>query len=150
MLAERTEEGEGMKEWTTIADTVIEKETMNPSFDIDQDQNYREFAVYVSYNANEQQATSGYVRVSLTDQNGLTATVQTTAGIPKTGYYRCAFHVVLGSVINLFDVKASTNTLLAPTTIYEASDKVLSAVKKLNIISFANIGVGSAIKIMAR
>ena len=150
MLAEKTEEGGGMKEWTTIADTVIEKETMNPSFDIDQDQNYREFAVYVSYNANEQQATSGYVRVSLTDQNGLTATVQTTAGIPKTGYYRCAFHVVLGSVINLFDVKASTNTLLAPTTIYETSDKVLSAVKKLNIISFANIGVGSAIKIMAR
>lgn len=150
MLTEGTEEGEGMREWTTIADTVVEKETMNPSFAIDQGKNYREFAVYVDYKANEQQATSGYIRVSLTDTNGLIATVQTTAGIPKTGYYRCVFHVILGSVVNLFDVKASTNTSLAPTPIYETSDNVLSAVKKLNILSYANIGVGSIIKIMAR
>ena len=151
MLTEGTEEGEGMREWTTIADTVVEEETMNPSFDINQGKNYREFAVYVEYKANEQQTTSGYVRVSLTDTNGLIATVQTTAGIPKTGCYRCVFHVILGSVVNLFDVKTSTSTLLlAPATIYETSDKVLSAVKKLNILSYANIGVGSIIKIMAR
>ena len=58
--------------------------------------------------------------------------------------------MILGSVVNLFDVKASTNTSLAPTPIYETSDNVLSAVKKLNILSYANIGVGSIIKIMAR
>ena len=139
-----------MKEWTTIADVVTTEEIMNPSYAIEQECNYREFAVYTMYNANEAQTTSGYVRVELTDVNGAKVTVQTTAGVPKSGYYRCVFHVILGNIINLFDVKASNNTSLSPTAMYEGTETVLSSVKKMDILSYAKLGVGSKIKIMAR
>lgn len=124
--------------------------TKRASYDIAQECNYREFAVYTMYNANEAQTTSGYVRVELTDVNGTRATVQATSGIPKSGYYMCVFHIILGDIINLFDTKASSNTLLSPVSIYAETEKVLSNVKKINIVSYANIGIGSKIKIMAR
>ena len=149
MLMDGQEENE-MKEWTTIADVVTTEEIMNPSYTIEQECNYREFAVYIMYNANEAQTTSGYVRVGLTDVNGANATVQSTAGIPKSGYYRCVFHIILGNIINLFDVKASNNTSLSSTAMYEGTETVLSNVKKMDIISYAKLGVGSKIKIMAR
>ena len=139
-----------MKEWTTIADVVTTEEIMNPSYDVDEDCNYREFAAYVVYNANEAQTTSSYVKVELVDVNGTNVTVQTTAGVPKSGYYRCVFHVILGSIINLYDVKTSVNTLVTPSGTYDTTEKVLAAVKKINVVSYANIGVGSKIKIMAR
>lgn len=146
----KAQEVEEMKEWTTIADIVTTEEIMSPSYDVAEDRNYREFAVYTMYNANEAQITSGYVRVELADVNGAKVTVQSTAGIPKSGYYRCVFHIVLGNIINLFDVKASTNTSLSPIGMYDGTETVLSNVKKISIISYANIGVGSKIKIMAR
>lgn len=149
IMLQGQEENE-VKEWTTIADTVTTEEIMNPSYDVAEDRNYREFAVYTMYNANEAQTTSGYVRVNLTDVNGAIVTVQTMAGVPKSGYYRCIFHIVLGNIINLFDVKASSNTSLTPVSMYEETETVLSNVKKIGIISYANIGVGSKIKIMAR
>ena len=139
-----------MKEWTTIADVVTTEEIMNPSYAIEQECNYREFAVYTMYNANEAQATSGYVRVDLTDVNGVKVAVQSTAGVPKSGYYRCVFHIILGNIINLFDVKASNNTSLSSTAMYEGTETVLSNVKKMDILSYAKLGVGSKIKIMAR
>ena len=144
------QEDEEMKEWTTIADVVTTEEIMNPSYAIDQECNYREFAVYAMYNANEAQTTSGYVRVELTDVNGAKVTVQSTAGVPKSGYYRCVFHMILGNIINLFDVKASNNTSLSSTAMYEETETVLSNVKKIDIVSYAKLGVGSKIKIMAR
>lgn len=149
MFMNGQEENE-MKEWTTIADTVTTEEIMNPSYDVAEDRNYREFAVYTMYNANEAQTTSGYVRVELTDVNGTKVTVQSTTGVPKSGYYRCVFHIVLGNIINLFDVKASVNTSLSSVGMYEGTETVLSNVKKISILSYANIGVGSKIKIMAR
>ena len=139
-----------MKEWTTIADVVTTEEIMNPSYAIDQECNYREFAVYTMYNANEAQTTSGYVRVDLTDVNGANVTVQSTAGVPKSGYYRCVFHMILGSIINLLDVKASNNTSLSSAAMYAGTETVLSNVKKIDIVSYAKLGVGSKIKIMAR
>ena len=145
-----TQEVENMKEWTTIADIVTTEEIMNPSYDVAEDRNYREFAVYTMYNANEAQAASGYVRVELTDVNGTKAGVQSQNGVPKSGYYRCVFRLILGNIINLYDVKTSTNTSLGPSGMYESTDTVLSNVKKISIISYANIGVGSKIKIMAR
>ena len=144
------QEDEEMKEWTTIADVVTTEEIMNPSYAIEQECNYREFAVYTMYNANEAQTTSGYVRVDLTDVNGVKVSVQSTAGVPKSGYYRCVFHMILGNIINLFDVKASNNTSLSPTAMYEGTETVLSNVKKMDILSYAKLGVGSKIKIMAR
>ena len=144
------QEDEEMKEWTTIADVVTTEEIMNPSYAIDQECNYREFAVYAMYNANEAQTTSSYVRVELTDVNGAKVTVQSTAGVPKSGYYRCVFHMILGNIINLFDVKASNNTSLSSTAMYEETETVLSNVKKIDIVSYAKLGVGSKIKIMAR
>lgn len=146
----KAQEVEEMKEWTTIADIVTTEEIMNPSYDVAEDRNYREFAVYTMYNANEAQTTSGYVRVELTDVNGANVTVQSMAGVPKSGYYRCVFHIVLGNIINLFDVKASSNTSLTTVSMYGETETVLSNVKKIGIISYANIGVGSKIKIMAR
>ena len=139
-----------MKEWTTIADVVTTEEIMNPSYAIDQECNYREFAVYTMYNANEAQGTSGYVRVELTDVNGVKVDIQSTAGVPKSGYYRCVFHIILGSIINLLDVKASNNTSLSSTAMYDGTETVLSNVKKIDIVSYAKLGVGSKIKIMAR
>lgn len=149
MLMNGQEENE-MKEWTTIADVVTTEEIMNPSYTIEQECNYREFAVYTMYNANETQTTSGYIKVELTDVNGAKVPVQSTAGIPKSGYYRCVFHIILGNIINLFDVKASNNTSLSSTAMYEGTETVLSNVKKMDIISYAKLGVGSKIKIMAR
>ena len=146
----KAQEVEAMKEWTTIADIVTTEEIMNPSYDVAEDRNYREFAVYTMYNANEAQKTSSYVRVELKDVNGANVTVQTMEGVHKSGYYRCIFHIVLGNIINLFDVKASSNTSLNPVSMYEVTETVLSNVKKIRIISYANIGVGSKIKIMAR
>lgn len=150
MMMAKAQEVEEMKEWTTIADTVTTEEIMNPSYDVAEDSNYREFAVYTMYNANEAQTESSYVRVELIDVNGTNVTVQTMKGVPKYGYYRCVFHIVLGNIINLFDVKASVNTLLSPDGMYDGTETVLSNVKKIRIISYANIGVGSKIKIMAR
>lgn len=144
------QEENGMKEWTTIADIVTTEEIMNPSYDVAEDRNYREFAVYTMYNANEAQTTSGYVRVELTDVNGAKVTVQSTAGVPKSGYYRCVFHIVLGNIINLFDVKASSNTSLTPVSMYEGTETVLSNVIRIKFMSYASLGVGSKIKIMAR
>lgn len=139
-----------MKEWTTIADTVTTEEIKNPSYDVAEDRNYREFAVYIMYNANEAQTESSYVKAKLTDVNGTSVTVQSMKGIPKSGYYRCVFHIVLGNIINLFDLKASVNTMLSSDSMYDGTETVLCNVKKISIISYANIGVGSKIKIMAR
>ena len=150
MMMQMTQEVEEVKEWTTIADVVTTEEITNPSYDVDEDCNYREFAVYAMYNANEAQTASGYVKVELVDVNGTKATVQTMAGVPKTGYYRCVFHIILGNTINLYDASASNNTSLTPTGIYGSTETVLTAVKKINVVSYANIGVGSKIKIMAR
>lgn len=91
MMMAKAQEVEEMKEWTTIADIVTTEEIMNPSYDVAEDRNYREFAVYTMYNANEAQTTSGYVRVELTDVNGANVTVQSMAGVPKSGYYRAFF-----------------------------------------------------------
>lgn len=150
MMMQMTQEVEDMKEWTTIADVVTAEEIMNPSYDVAEDRNYREFAVYTMYNANEAQTTSGYVRAELIDVNGAKVTVQSMAGVPKSGYYRCVFHIVLGNIINLFDVKTSNNTSLSSSGMYGGTETVLSNVKKISILSYANIGVGSKIKIMAR
>ena len=150
MMLMNAQEEDEVKEWTTIADVVTTEEITNPSYDVDEDCNYREFAVYAMYNANEAQTTSGYVKAELVDVNGTKATVQTMAGVPKTGYYRCTFHIILGSTINLYDALASNNTSLIPAAIYGSTETVLAAVKKINIVSYANIGVGSKIKIMAR
>lgn len=138
------------REWTTLVDEVIEEEIMNPSYDVDANCNYREFAVYVLYNANEAGSGSGYVRVDLTDINGIAAGAQSMAGIPASGYYRATIHVTLGSSVNLFDIKSSNNTSFTPVAMYGSIDTVLDAVKKISIISYANIGAGSKIKIMAR
>jgi len=75
MMMAKAQEVEEMKEWATIADIVTTEEIMNPSYTIGQECNYREFAVYIMYNANEAQTTSGYVRVELTDVNGAKVTV---------------------------------------------------------------------------
>ena len=136
--------------WNNKSNFSGNYEDLRGSYDVAEDRNYREFAVYTMYNANEAQTTSGYVRVELTDVNGANVTVQSMAGVPKSGYYRCVFHIVLGNIINLFDVKASSNTSLTTVSMYGETETVLSNVKKIGIISYANIGVGSKIKIMAR
>ena len=150
------EDDEEMRDWVTIVDTVTTEEIMNPSYSAlpdgnkIEDYNFREVVVYVIYNANEAQTTSGYVRLSLTDIDGKTASVQTTKGIQKTGYYRCLIHMQIGSVLTLCNAQESTNTAFSPATTYGAEEKLLSTIKFINLISYANIGVGSTIKIMAR
>ena len=144
------QEDEKMKEWTTIADVVTTEEIMHPGYEIQRDCNFREFAIYLVYNANEAQTTSGYIRTELTDINGKSVSVQSMAGVPKSGYYRCVFHIILGNIINLFDVKASSNTSLTPISMYEGTETVLSNVIRIKFMSYANLGVGSKIKIMAR
>lgn len=150
------QEDDEMKEWTTIIDTVTTEEMQNPSYEIIpdgsriEDYDFREIAAYVVYNANESQATSGYVRLQVTDVAGNTAYVQTMRGIPKSGYYRCLLHMNLGSVINLYSAYDSVNTSLAPTSMYDSPVDILSRLKRISIISYANIGANSTIKIMAR
>lgn len=145
-----------MKEWTTIADVVTTEEIMNPSYSAlpdgskIEDYNFREVAAYVVYKANEAQSTSGYVRLTLTDVNGKSGSFQTTKGIQKTGYYRCLLHMQLGSIFTLYSAQESTNTSLSPSTGYDNGEKVLSTLAKIQLFSYANIGVGSTIKIMAR
>lgn len=155
LMIARKEDDE-MRDWVTIVDTVTTEEIMNPSYSAlpdgnkIEDYNFREVVAYVIYNANEAQTTSGYVRLSLTDIDGKTASVQTTKGIQKTGYYRCLVHMQIGSVLTLCNAQESLNTTFSPAVIYDSEEKVLSAIKVINLISYANIGVGSTIKIMAR
>ena len=139
-----------MKEWATIADIVTTEEIIHPSYEIQRDCNFREFAIYLVYNANEAQTTSGYIRTELTDINGKSVSVQTTGGVPKTGYYKCVLHVILGDVLNLFDARTSNSDLLNPVSIYCGTETVLSNVIRIKFMSYANLGVGSKIKIMAR
>lgn len=145
-----------MRDWVTIVDTVTTEEIQNPSYstlpdgsDI-KDYNFREVAIYISYNANEAQSTSGYVRLTLTDVNGKSGSFQTTKGIQKTGYYRCLLHMQLGSIFTLCSAQDSVNTTLTPSSGYDSGEKVLSTLTKIQLFSYANIGVGSTIKIMAR
>ena len=76
MLMNGQEDDEEMRDWVTIVDTVTTEEIMNPSYSAlpdgnkIEDYNFREVVVYVIYNANEAQTTSGYVRLSLTDIDG--------------------------------------------------------------------------------
>ena len=156
MILMNEQEEEKVKEWVTIVDTVTTEEFQNPVYDALPDgskiENYdfREVAAYVYYNANEAQATSGYIKLQLTDVNGNIASVQTTRGIQKTGYYRAVLNVQLGNTFNLCDAQDSVNTSLSKATIYDSTETILSTLKKISIISYANIGAGSKIKIMAR
>lgn len=154
-----TEDEEEVKEWQTIVDMVTDEElsgsgnafifTAMPDGTPIEGKGFREIAVYYKYNANSDGTASGYIATKITGVNGAATSAQTTAGIPATGYCRGYIHIVLGSLFNLFDVQQSVNTSMQSARYYDGSN-FIDEIRQIQILSYANAGVGSELKIMGR
>lgn len=157
LMAESEEE---MKEWQTIVDMVTEEElsgsgnafifTTMPDGTPIEGKGLREIAVYYKYNANSDGATSAYIKLQIKGINGGIAAAQPSQGIPDKGYRRGYTRVVLGGLFNLFEVQQSTNTFMQPTGVYDSTSDFIDEVKQIQMLTYANVGAGSELKIMAR
>lgn len=155
----KQQEDEEVKEWQTIADMVTETElsgsgntfifTAMPDGTPIKGKKFREIAVYCKYNANSDGATSGYIKTIIRGVNGATTAAQTTAGVPSTGYRRVYMHVTLGNLFNLFNVQQSINTSMQEAGFYDVT-AFIDEIERIQILTYANVGVGSEIKIMGR